>query len=479
MGDPAEGNSKGAGQRQLFIDDYIVEETYRVKRSLHQPTKYAGNPVLISTDPWEERVNIYGTVMYEPEQELYRMWYTGYGGRSGGLANSYTACYATSRDGIFWEKPALGAVQYGGSKDNNIFLEDAAVLNVIRDAREEDPAKLYKSLFYENGNRSASVAFSPDGTTWTKYPGNPVLDDVSDTHTLLGWDEAHRQYVAYIRPLYPQGRRLRVIGRSVSDDFIQWTAPETVMEPDDLDPSGLEFYGMSVFKYEGLYLGTAWAYHAYPEEMPEDPPTNWVLPYRISATVDVQLAASRDGIAWERIGDRRPFIPLGPPGSADQGCLYTAKEPLVMGDELWFYYGAWDGDHGQRKRVANICLAKLRLDGFVSMDADADGGTLLTKPFRCEGGRLTINADAGGGAVLVAVLDEGGVEVLGYRRTDSGVIDGDSIRHRVSWSGARPRRAAADSPLAGGGVSLDSLKGRTIRLKFYIKSARLYSFTVG
>ena len=456
-----------AGQRQLFIDDHIVEETYRVTRSLHQPTKYAGNPVIRATEPWQERINLYGTVIYEPEQETYRMWYTGYRRAAGGQVR-YTGCYATSKDGIFWEKPNLGLVEYAGSRDNNLFLGDAANIYVIKDSRDGDPERLYKILCLQIGKPYVSVGFSRDGVRWNMYEGNPVLTETSDTHTLLGWDENHGQYVAYIRPEMRNGTNIRVIGRSVSDDFMKWTMPEVVMEPDEEDPPGLEFYGMAVFKYEGLYLGTVWAYHAYPEEQYS----------RMGATLDVQLTASRDGIKWQRLGDRTPFIPNGPPGSIDRGGVYTAKEPLVVGDELWFYYGGTDGDHGTRVRSGNICLAKLRLDGFVSMDADADGGTLLTKPFRCEGGRLTINAEARGGTVSVAVLDESGVEILGYRKIDCAVVDGDSIRHCVSWSGARHRKAAADSPLEGGGVSLDGLRGRAIRLKLYIRSASLYSFCI-
>ena len=98
------------------------------------------------------------------------------------------------------------------------------------------------------------------------------------------------------------------------------------------------------------------------------------------------------------------------------------------------------------------------------MDAGAAGGTLLTKPFRCEGGELLINAEARGGAVSVAVLGEDGTHHAGYARVECALFDGDSVRHRVTW------RA---------GVSLDALAGTNIRLKFYLRSAKLYSFVVG
>ena len=132
-----------------------------------------------------------------------------------------------------------------------------------------------------------------------------------------------------------------------------------------------------------------------------------------------------------------------------------------MGDELWFYYGAFDNDHASALPNSNICLAKLRLDGFVSMDADAHEGTVVTRPFQCGGGELLVNSSARGGTVSVAVLDEQGVEVKGYRAVDCAVFDGNSVRHRVTWRD---------------NVSLEGTKGSVVRLKFYLRNAKLYSF---
>ena len=209
-----------------------------------------------------------------------------------------------------------------------------------------------------------SVAFSPDGLRWTKYHGNPVVTRSSDSHTLLGWDDLHGKYVSFARPSVHEGNKTRRIGRSTSDDFTTWTVPEDVLVPDDDDPPGLEFYGMPVFKYHDLYIGQVLAYHTPPEE-PQ---------IRFMGTIDVQLAVSRDGIDWQRAGDRKPFIPNGPPGSLDAGEIYMARGPVTVDDELWFYYSVCAVEHGITGRSGPICLAKLRLDGFVSMDAGTRDG---------------------------------------------------------------------------------------------------------
>ena len=94
-----------------------------------------------------------------------------------------------------------------------------------------------------------------------------------------------------------------------------------------------------------------------------------------------------------------------------------------MGDELWFYYSGSAADHGDIGGAGYACLAKLRVDGFVSLDAGDETGTLVTKPFRCDGGRLAINAAARGGMVGVAVLDEEGIQYEGYSGQECALFD--------------------------------------------------------
>ena len=74
---------------------------------------------------------------------------------------------------------------------------------------------------------------------------------------------------------------------------------------------------------------------------------------------------------------------------------------------------------------------------------------------------LEVNADARGGVLAVTVLGADGMQVDGMRHLDCAIFDGDSVRQRVTWENH---------------VSLDHLRGETVRLKFYLTSVKLYSF---
>ena len=101
------------------------------------------------------------------------------------------------------------------------------------------------------------------------------------------------------------------------------------------------------------------------------------------------------------------------------------------------------------------------------MDAMEAEGYLVTRPFLCENEDLLINAYARRGQITVAVLDAKGQHIgdyySGFKKIDCSPFDSDSLHHKVTWRHY---------------VSLASLKGQTIRLKFYLRNAQLYSFTL-
>lgn len=454
--------------RQLFLDDVMIEQMDGLRRLLHQPEKYVGNPIIRHHQrPWQKfRAQLYGTVLYIPEEKIFKMWYLA-GSRfpnedpirlKGRLVcpNFQLLAYAESDDGFRWTLPDLDLVDWNGSTHNNLCdfaRENAEGVAVVYDRGDPDPNRRYKAFYWEHANcgprefdpvtpvNAMSVSFSADGKTWTNHPGNPVIPLASDSGQQAVWDPALKKYVVYGR-FGAGGRR---IARAESDDFVHWSSPKLVFETDTADGPGAQFYGMGTTIYEGVYIGLPWVY--------------W---QDTSNRMDVQLATSRDGIKWQRAGGRQTFIPNGHRGTWDGGCIFTAAQPLqTVGDTVFIFYSALMLDHEEPRPTvkdrpeygeSSIGVATIRRDGFVSLSAGEDGGSVTTKPFRLPQGELHINADARLGLVLVHVLDASGSIIA-----ESEVVYGDQMDATVQFTGAM-------SP------------GDVVSLRFVLKSGDLYSY---
>ncbi len=485
--------------KQLFLDDYIVEEMAGLKRVMHQAQKYAGKPIISPESPWEKCTGVcylYGTVLKVGDND-FRLWYQIVDKDGKGLI-----AYATSYDGIHWEKPILDIYEWQGSRENNILLV-GEIPCVFYEPEEADPQKRFK-MFYFPGWRylfGYAVSFSPDGLHWSGYQGKLPGGDVGHCF----YDFQHNQYVATakvytflngsVRRAIGMARPLRSTGKLdegwqptawTGELDEQWEPAPLVLGPDQLDDTMARgrigarepiiqhrnpavncahFYGMPVFPYGDAYLGLLWVF---------DNCSSPLASGGQDGPVEVQLAFSRDLINWARIGERNPFIPLGELGQWDCGMVYTANGPVRVGDELWFYYGGFNVTHGDEVlhppfqgidvtgKGGAIGLAKLRVDGFVSLDAGQAGGVLVTKPFILEGKTLELNVAAKGGEMRVELLDgETGKVVPGFIKERCEPFCGDLVAYRPSWQG---------SSLPG------QLLGRPIRLKFFLRNASLFAF---
>jgi len=450
----AEARSAGPIQvghcRQLFVDDFVIDRLSNVKLTLHQPTKYAGNPVLRDDRPWEAKsVAIYGSVLYDDQEKIFKMWYRA-------IEDTCYACYATSKDGIAWNKPNLNVKPYKGSKKNNIVLGSVKPkfyldgFAVIQEPNEPDPKRRYKMLTYNNRRRFATMV-SPDGIHWTG-PINPKKHDTGDVVSMYR-DTGLGKYVALLKRRWvfkddegkQQKRRARLI--SLSDDFVNWSKPEWALVPDKKDPFSTHFYSHVAYMYQGMRIG-------YLTIFTQD-----------TELIDTQLCYSRDGLKWHRYRERVPFLP-NTEGTFDGGMLLAGASGLIVRDgKIWIYYCGYSTDHAGRDHAKStvkngIGLAHLRVDGFVSADAGAEGGTLLTKPLMCSGKSLRINAEAPDGEIRAELLDAKGKPIRGCDKASAIPFTGDSLDARLRW------QAPTD----------DAVVGKVVRVRIHLKNARLYSF---
>ncbi len=415
---------------QLFIDDYWIADSTNVTAILHQPEKYPNNPLIRGDVPWEQAPYCFGTVIYDEEDSIFKIWYQSY--NYGQPVETRTpVLYATSKDGMEWTRPNLGIFEFQGSSENNIVLQnyghhDLYSPSVIKDSSESDPNKRYKMIWWDfplgdegYQDDGMCVAFSPDGIYWEKYPGNPVLhankteQSISDVMSVMQ-DKNTGKFVAYTKGWASPWPSHRQIVRTESSDFIHWSEPEVVIthKHDLIDPQS---YGMTVSQYGNNYIGLMYSYKKPGNE-----------------TIDLQLTVSHDNKNWKRVANQETFIPLGKQGSWDDGMIFCA--PMINhGDKTLVYYGAWDGPHNTKTRRSGIGLATLRLNGFVSLSAKTVG-SVTTHPMKNAEGPLLVNANALGGSLKAEILDAEGKPIPGYTVDDCLPIKNDDITQVVRWN---------------------------------------------
>ncbi|MFN0169636.1 MAG: hypothetical protein ACKV22_24705 [Bryobacteraceae bacterium] len=430
-----------AGPWQLFVDDHLIAEKQGVVRTYHAFEKHAANPVLQAEKPWEGRgIYLYGTVLKQAAG--YRMWY------HISDKNRYRTAYATSQDGLRWDRPDLG-------KGDNLLFPDSFGGHMPQVIHRPWDAEPYKMMLYDYGRSppeylvSGFLAFaSKDGLKWRPMGREPALPDPGDVGSFV-WDPHQRRFAGYPKTFsWVRGFRRRSVGFTATADFSRWPPAELILTPDRFDDRWVrsegqhtDFYGLSAFAYESQYLGFLWV-------------------FRISegsnhGPIFLELVSSRDGITWQRQeGDRSPVLPLGPPESWDRGMVFPASHPLVEADRVKLYYGGFTDEH-TGNGVGAIGLATIRKDGFASLNGS---GEVTTKPLAGLSGTLRVNSS---GTLRVEVLDTAGRVVPGFGREDCVSLRGDGVDVPVRW-----KRGSA-------------LPAGASRVRFVLEPAALYSFRAG
>jgi hypothetical protein len=241
----------------------------------------------------------------------------------------------------------------------------------------------------------------------------------------------------------------RRVSYSESRDLKTWSEPQIILTPDELDTN--DYYGFQVFRYADYYLGFLWIYDGDHAE-----------------TIEVQLAWSRDGFKWDRLASRPTFLKRGQKGARDGYMVLPAQSVTQAGDELFLYYAGYVNPHDTGANTSVGFRTRLRLDGFVSLDAERLPGALITRPFVVQSDHITINAAAFSGEIIAELVepywrDPEGKAIAGFSAKDFDVFRGDSLTHKLSWRGVS---------------DLSALKGRRVMLRMSMAHASIYSFTI-
>ena len=507
----------GSG-KHLFIDDALLE-------SYGEDLKFVVNP------PRPDRMvigNIKGTFrkhlnVLEDHEGRIRIYTT--------VEDDYLAVWI-SDDGINFEAPVLPNGKYG--KHDNIVLHASVGMGMVFLDPNAPRQERYKYIS-DYHRRAVSLFYSEDGLDFKRYK-QPVLPFRSGSQCNIYYDDQKQVYTAFHRsdfgrtatgdterdfvmtetsdilnpwpfkPLSVSETIARAKDKRVAD-LIPWYLDNGPLTPggfsmeypwvfspiDSFDPPETDIYVPKAMKYPwapDTYLAFPVVYFHYEESLPV---TRSILAEekrgRGSGPLESQLAVSRNGTDWQRY-PRPAYVGIGEHSGIDFKTAYIAHGMIKQGSEIWQYYFGEPHYHSPWKKIPeNRSVLRLvqRLDGFVSLDSPYDKEAVaVTRPFIFDGNRLVLNIDTdAAGYAQVGFLDENKNAVPGFGVDDCIYINGDFINTEVEWMQNRreivkistdddeDNSTRSEKVITTSDVS--TLAGKTVRLIFRMRGAKLYS----
>ena len=450
------------------------------------------DPILVSETSWEGKNQII-PIAYWENAGKHHLLYTVYDrslkvDRSArGLGGVRTCtCYAVSDDAYHWERPDLGLVEFDGSTANNIIpmtLTGTPFRDPTAPAEERframgqeghnydpDTGEVLESV--EAGKRFAAMETggrdykgprvaskhwitgwtSADGIQWSER--GTVADMPSDGGNAAQYDPERDDYFAYIRA---GGMGRRAIGYVRTGDFWHWPEPELVLAPDPQDDPEISFYGANYFRYPGRPDLHGFFLHIY---------------HQCTDHMDNQVAFSRDWTHWQR-PERRAVVPVGPPGSGDEGIVRVGLTGLQqLPDGCWATLvegrDQLHNDHEMQK-PGQIRWARWHPHRLCGVEAEQEGRfTIPTLTRGRDSLRLNYRCAYGGWIEAELIenipsrLNPDAPAIPGFSFAESDRLMGDSLDGTMTWNG-NPHLTAA---------------GETIAIRLRMFQAKVFAYAV-
>jgi predicted GH43/DUF377 family glycosyl hydrolase len=291
------------------------------------------NPIMSGGDPGSWNRYIYGPmVLWNTDSARYEMWFTA----SQNASWPNRIGFATSLDGTTWTMLDTAVLKPTAGTWDETTVDFPAVL------RENGQYKMWYSSWQNGSTPKLGYATSPDGITWQKYLGNPVLGPGTEP-----WEADGATY-CNVMPVQGGGYKMwysgfrsqrdsTAIGYAESSDGIFWQRPlsNPVLTPGSLGEwdDGLLFVGGA-----GVLFHNGYYYMSYIGGR------NWNDPQWQNG-----LAFSTDGITWTKYNDttttNHPYAESDPvlspsPGEWDGHCA-ESMTLMLIGDTLRMWYDGW------------------------------------------------------------------------------------------------------------------------------------------
>lgn len=489
--------------RLLFFDYHHIASLDNVSLTLNPPEKRGA--CLCIERPWElGHCRASNVVFHEGE---YRLYYTISPNRERAAADRIPRmlAFAVSKDGIKWERPNLGAVDFDGSRKNNITVTDSPQYGEVCVFVDPDcpPEHRFKCICHHPW-QGLWLLTSPDGIHFSKAHEDYILKYGTDNNMTVFWDPTIAKYRVYLRGgdksrevmgwkgsrcvVYCETRDLTKplpVDRNAPDphDFgierpgldgkpvrplpgVNKEMPK-VIGMDDMDPPEADLYQLAGVHYApNSYLGFPTLYWHYP-----GPPDGFIN----DGWLDLQFASSRDGRLWSR-SPRASYVRLDQTGGPTWKQMHMVIGMAAGERSIYQYYCGSRLSHGEGRTPEDRYASKVRqyaegdpialrleqrTDGFVSADSAYTGGILVTRPFVLRSDTLAVNIDtSASGAARAAILDRNGLPIKGFTLEDSDFLQANDTHINLKWKG---------SP------DLGRLKGKTISLLVKSRSAKVFA----
>ncbi len=449
-------------QRELFVDDHLVEHTDNVVFRLHEPVQQPRGPAPLPMN------RHYMTILKDEDEQgvLFRAYWRGKDARYTGEPHSGNSGevtrYAESRDGHVWDFPDLGQDAFTGEERGNVVLANSPPFShnfspFIDTRPGVPPNEKYKALAGYPGagkkshlvgaeliGRGLHAFVSPDGLNWTMtgevIPYEAGWRHAFDSQNTAFWSPAEQLYVCYFRSWTPD-ENLRAIRRTTSPDFIHWSksVPMYQNEP------GEHLYTNQTHPY----FRAPQIYIALPTRYVAGRLGDAATGDAMLGSTDILFMSTRAGTEfYSRMFKHAYMRPGIDPDRWENRANYVALNVVQTGKHEMSIY------HRSGHRYT------LRLDGFVSAHAGYKPGELITKPITFSGNSLELNfSTSAAGSLKVELLDESGKAIPNFSLSDSPLLVGDAIERRMEWK-----------------ADLANLQGKTVKLRFVMQECDLYAY---
>ncbi|MEI7939798.1 MAG: hypothetical protein WCK27_24200 [Verrucomicrobiota bacterium] len=391
-----------------------------------------------------------------------RLQEAGRGRESFEQTNAWKLIRATTRDGVTFENQETVLDQPAAP-----WTQHAAIA-FNPDAKEY----LLLKLKMDSSGFAYTAFFRSDGKQWQAHPGNPLFYE-GDAMSLF-WSPALHRFVCVSKSLQPYRKHIldhggttkalsdnslrdrRVLMLRSSSDGRHWEPSVSLPDvwdrhgqksshpaglltlPDADDPPDLEFYSGNGFWYHDRAYMMVLNYAANPLTARQHAPH-----------LDNEWWTSPDGIRWERPARGVNALEVFP-----QIPRLETPPMMIGGNLLW---------------LRGKMLLGLPEDRISCVSARANG-EFSTRLFKMPAADLLLNAAVPAperpfakeqAYLMVSVLDDKGRTITGFE-ADKCVIRNDDRR---------------DIPLKWGDTSARELAGKTIHLRFFLRSANIYAVT--